>query len=171
MRVDPLGLAWQLVAGFGGTIITPGFGGGLNFNVGLNIDGFNSSLYIQDQANVGSLNAGGMFLGLGLNLQLAHADAPTTGFDAAQYAEIDAGVVGGLGASLTKNSCGGVDVGGLKGFKPGVGLGLGAFTGTTFTSTAVSPTLASALDAIAAYFNMGATPGYVPSGYPAWGPR
>ena len=143
MLVDPYGLAWQLVVGGGVTAIVPFFGGGMNFNVGLNLDGWNSSIYIQDQGNLGAPNAGGAFFGAGLNLQLAHADAPTTGTDSADYAEIDAGYFGGLGASATGNSCGGADFGGMKGLKPGVGLGIGAYVGKTYTSTAVSPTIGS----------------------------
>ena len=150
--VDPLGLAWQLVVGGGGTVIVPFFGGGLNFNVGINIDGWNSSMYIQDQANLGAPTAGGGFLGAGLNLQLSHADAPTTGFNSEPYMEGDAGYFGGLGASATGNGCGGVDYSGAKGLKPGVGIGIGALAGTTYTATAVSPTLGSVVGYIESLF-------------------
>jgi hypothetical protein len=68
-------LAWQLIVGGSGTAITTFFGGVLNFNIGLNIDGWNS-VYIQDQANIGL--GTGAFFGVGLNISLAHADAPTT---------------------------------------------------------------------------------------------
>ncbi|WP_157971405.1 hypothetical protein [Dyella sp. C9] len=143
MRIDPYGLAWQLVVGGGVTAIVPFFGGGLNFNVGLNIDGWKSSIYIQDQGNLGAPNAGGAFLGAGLNLSLAHADAPTTGTDSADYMEADAGYLGGLGINATGDHCKSMDVSGVKGLKPGVGIGIGAFMGTTYTSTAVSPTIGS----------------------------
>ncbi|SRR6266481_2355419 len=147
---DVDGLAWQLVVGGGVTAIAPFFGGGLNFNVGLNIDGLNSSIYIQDQANLG-LGAGA-FVGAGLNLSLVQADAPTVGFDSEKYLEADIGYLGGLGVSATGNSCGTADLGGAKGFKPGVGLGVGAFTGTTYTATAVSPTINSIINAIGSFF-------------------
>jgi RHS repeat-associated protein len=143
MYTDPYGLAWQLIIGGGGTVIVPFFGGGLNFNIGVNIDGWHSSAYIQDQANLGAPGAGGAFVGAGLNLSLTHADAPTTGFDSAKYFEADAGYLGGLGVTGTENGCHGIDLSGIKGIKPGVGLGLGAFVGTTYTATAVSPTIGS----------------------------
>lgn len=142
-RLDPYGLAWQLNVGAGATGITPFFGGGFNFNVGLNIDGWNSSVYIQDQGNIGV--GTGAYIGAGLNLSLAHADAPVTGFDAQKYAETDAAKLFGLGISATGNSCGSPDPGVLKGLdvkgvKPSFGYGAGAFVGYTGTATAVSPT-------------------------------
>jgi hypothetical protein len=145
-RLDPLGLAWQLIVGGGGTAITPFFGGGLNFNIGLNIDGWNSSVYIQDQANIGG--GTGAFVGVGLNLSLSHADAPTTGFDAQKYIEGDIARGPGLGASATGNYCGGLDFTGARGLKPGVGLGAGVFVGHTYTATAVSPTIYTILNSI-----------------------
>ena len=148
--IDPYGLAWQLVIGGGVTVITPFFGGGVNFNVGLNIDGWSSSVYIQDQANVGV--GAGAFVGAGLNLALAHADAPTTGLDSEKYLEVDVARGGGLGISVTGNGCGSLDVSGAKGFKPGIGYGVGAFVGNTYTSTAVSPTASSIINAIPSSF-------------------
>jgi len=145
-RLDPLGLAWQLIVGGGGTAITPFFGGGLNFNIGLNIDGWNSSVYIQDQANIGG--GTGAFVGVGLNLSLSHADAPTTGFDAQKYIEADIARGPGIGASATGNYCGGLDFTGARGLKPGVGLGAGVFVGHTYTATAVSPTIYTILNSI-----------------------
>ena len=109
-------------------------------------------MYIQDQANLGAPTAGGGFLGAGLNLQLSHADAPTTGFNSEPYMEGDAGYFGGLGASATGNGCGGVDYSGAKGLKPGVGIGIGAFAGTTYTATAVSPTIGSVVGYIESLF-------------------
>jgi RHS repeat-associated protein len=143
--IDPLGLAWQLVIGGGGTVIVPFFGGGLNLNAGVNLDGWNSSVYIQGQANLGTPTAGGAFLGAGLGWSVSHADAPTTGFSSAPYVEGDAGFLGSLGASATGNGCGDMDFNGAKGLKPGLGLGLGAFAGITHTATAVSPTIGSIL--------------------------
>lgn len=148
--IDPYGLAWQLVLGGGVTVITPFFGGGLHFNVGLNIDGWSSSVYIQDQANVGV--GAGAFAGDGLNLALAHADAPTTGLDSEKYIEVDVARGGGLGISVTGHGCGSLDVSGAKGFKIGIGYGVGAFVGNTYTSTAVSPTATSIINAIPSSF-------------------
>jgi len=141
---DLSGLAKQLIIGGGITAITPMFGGGFNFNIGFNFDGWNSSVYIQDQGNIGV--GTGAFLGVGLNLSLADAAAPTTGFDAAPYLEGDVAYLGGLGATLTGNKCGGLDLSGAKGLKPGIGIGGGAFVGYTGTATAVSPTLNSFLN-------------------------
>jgi RHS repeat-associated protein len=143
MYTDLYGLAIQLLIGGGGTVIVPFFGGSASLNFGVNIDGWNSSVYIQDQGNLGAPNAGGAFVGAGLNLSLTHADAPTTGFDSQKYFEGDAGYFGGLGVSGTGNGCDGVDFSGIKGIKPGFALGLGAFSGTTYTATAVSPTIGS----------------------------
>jgi hypothetical protein len=81
-------VAWQFIVGAGATGITSFCGGGSNFNVGLNIDGWNSSVYIQDQGNIGV--GTGAYIGAGLNLSLGNADAPVTGFDAQKYAEADA---------------------------------------------------------------------------------
>jgi len=151
-RIDPLGLAWQLVVGGGGTVIVPFLGGGAYFNVGINIDGLNSSIYIQDQGNLAAPTAGGAYAGLGLNASLSHADAPTTGTDSEPYLEADAGngpYSGGV--TFTKNGCGKVNSTGVVGVKPGVGIGLGAFSGTTYTSTAVSPTLQSVLPYLYVY--------------------
>jgi RHS repeat-associated protein len=145
-RLDPLGLATQIILGGGVTAIAPFFGGGLNFNFGLNIDGWNSSIFIQDQANIGV--GFGAFFGLGLNLQIAHGDAPTTGFAGQKYLEADVAWGPGLGASLTGNNCGGLDWSGAKGIKPGVGKGAGVFIGNTYTATAVSPTIYTVLNAI-----------------------
>jgi RHS repeat-associated protein len=142
-RIDPYGLAWQFVVGVGATTIVPFFGGGLNFNVGLNLDWGNSSIYIQDQANLAAPIAGGAYFGAGLNLQLSHADAPTTDFDSAKYMEGDVAWGPGLGANATENHCGGLDYGGMYGIKPGVGVGGGVFAGTTYTATAVSPSFNS----------------------------
>jgi hypothetical protein len=144
--MDPLGLAYQIVVGAGATAIAPGFGGGLNFNIGLNLDGWNSSIYIQDQANIGV--GAGAFVGAGFTLTAGNADAPTTGFDAQQYLEADAASGGGVGGSLTGNDCHGLDWTGAKGLKGGIGLGAGAFVGYTGTATAVSPTIYSILNAI-----------------------
>jgi hypothetical protein len=143
MYTDPFGLAYQLVIGGGGTVIVPFFGASVSLNLGVNIDGWHSSVYIQDQGNLGAPNAGGAFVGAGLNLSLTHADAPTTGFDSQKYFEADAGWLGGLGVTGTANGCHDLDLSALKGIKPGFGLGLGAFAGTTYTATAVSPTFGS----------------------------
>jgi RHS repeat-associated protein len=150
-RLDPTGLAWQVVIGAGATGIVPYLAGGFNFNVGLNFDGWNSSAYIQDQLNVGV--GAGRFVGAGLNLAIAHAAAPETGFDSQQYIEADLAAGPGLGVSMTGNSCGGYDLSGgrgvnLRGLKPGVGTGGGAFYGRTLTATAVSPSIYSVLNAI-----------------------
>ena len=145
MYSDPYGLAMQMVIGGGGTVIVPFFGGSASFNFGVNIDGWKSSVYIQDQGNLGAPTAGGAFFGFGGNFLLAHADAPTTGFDSQKYFEADAAYFGGVGVSGTGNGCDGVDISAIKGLKGGVGMGLGAFVGTTYTATAVSPTIGSFL--------------------------
>ncbi len=115
----------------------------MGFNVGLNLDWWNSSIYIQDQGNIGL--GTGAFVGVGLNVVIAHADAPVTGFDAHKYFEADAARVWGLGISVTENNCGGGDPGiskgvNIKAVKPSFGYGVGAFGGYTGTATAVSPT-------------------------------
>lgn len=134
---------WQFVVGVGATVISPFFGAGLNFNMGLNIDGWNSSIYIQDQANLGVPNATGAFFGAGGSASIAQAAPPTTGFDSQNYAEVDIGRFGSVGVSATGNDAGGLDYSLTKGLKGGWGYGGGGFIGTTYTSTAVSPTAGS----------------------------
>ena len=60
-----------------------------------------------------------------------------------KYFEADAGWLGGLGVTGTANACHDLDLSALKGIKPGFGIGLGGFAGTTYTATAVSPTFGS----------------------------
>jgi RHS repeat-associated protein len=138
---------WQFVVGVGATAISPFFGAGLNFNMGLNIDGWNSSIYIQDQANLGVPSATGAFFGAGGSVSIAQAAPPTTGFDSQNYAEVDIGRFGSVGVSATGNDAGGLDYSLSKGWKGGWGYGGGAFIGTTYTFTAVSPTAGSMLNA------------------------
>lgn len=145
-RIDPLGLAWQFVFGFGGTAIAPFAGIGASFNIGLNLDGWNSSMYIQDQGNIGL--GTGAYVGAGVNLSLTHGTAAQTGFGYQKYAEADAAVGPGIGASVTVDNCGNTSVAparglDLHGIKPSFGLGAGAFAGYTGTATAVSPTVES----------------------------
>lgn len=145
---DAMGLAYQMVVGGGATLIVPLTGGGLNFNVGINFDRWNSSIYIQDQGNIGAPDAGGYFASAGINFSLEETDAPTTGFDSQKYFELDAGLLGGLGVYGSPNSCGKIDIGGIKGTKAGFAVGAGGYLGTTYTATAVSPTLRDAVSAI-----------------------
>jgi uncharacterized protein RhaS with RHS repeats len=151
LRIDPLGLAWQAVFGYGATAIAPFAGLGGSFNVGFNLDEMNSSVYIQDQGNVGVCT--GAFAGAGAGFSISHTDAPTTGFDYQKYAEGDIAWGYGLGASVTESDCRDLDLAGQKGFKVrglkgDFGIGVGAFVGYAGTATAVSPTLGSFLNFI-----------------------
>jgi hypothetical protein len=154
-RIDPLGLAWQLVLGFGGTAIAPFAGLGASFNLGLNLDGWNSSVYIQDQGNVGI--GAGAYVGAGLNLSLTYGAAPETGFDVQKYVEADAAVGPGIGIGTTIGSCANTSVAPargleIKGIKPSFGIGAGAFVGYTGTATAVSPTAESVIQWVESKF-------------------
>jgi hypothetical protein len=134
----------------GGTAIAPFAGIGAGFNIGLNLDGWNSSVYIQDQGNIGI--GTGAYVGAGLTGSISQADAPTTGFDYQKYGEADIAYLAGLGASLTGSPCGGVDFAGMKGLPAGKfelpAIGAGAFFGYAGTATAVSPSLGSVADLV-----------------------
>ena len=140
--VDPLGLAYQMTIGFGGTIIAPGVGGTANFNLGVNFDGLNSSIYIQDQVNYG-LGIGG-YVGWGFSATGAQGDSVVTGVGTTTgYVEVDGGngpKSGGTSATL--DNCGNpTGASGSWGVKKGKGFGGGAFAGNSWTSTAAFPTL------------------------------
>ena len=143
---DPYGLATQFAAGIGGAVIVPGFGISASFSVGVDFDGWNSSVYIQDQFNAGI--GLGAFAGYGVQAGASNGPAPTTGFDSAKYGELDGGD-GGLSASLDK--CGNISFGGNTGIpriRVGEGAGLGGIVGNGYTATAVSPSLEDILDFI-----------------------
>jgi hypothetical protein len=136
-----------VVFGFGGTVIVPLSGGGVSLNLGLNLDGWNSSVYLQGQANGGAPTAGGYFVGAGGNFQFADADAPKTGFDSQPYWEADAGVLGGLG---TFGSAGvNATAKGEPSLRPPhrTKVEIAAIIRTTNTATVVSPTLGDVMSA------------------------
>jgi len=141
--VDPSGLASQISIGVGGTIIAPFVGGGLGASVGLNLDGWNSSAYIQGQANGGF--GGGAFAGYGVTGSYIHGAAPTTGFGSADYAEADLGFGPGFTGSLAHDENGTAYGGGagLFGGRVGEGAGLGVFVGKQGTGTLATPSLGS----------------------------
>jgi hypothetical protein len=139
---DPSGL-YQLSLNIGGALITPFFGTSASFNVGINVNGLNSSLFIQDQWSVGV--GTGVFVGAGPGWQGSNGDDPATGFDSQPYFEADWAKFGGVGGSVTGDSSGGVGYSGGRGFPPGWAKGAGAFTGNTYTSTAATPSLGDLL--------------------------
>jgi len=110
----------QLSIGAGGGIIAPFAGGSVGVNVGINFDGWNSSLFIQGQANGGF--GGGAFAGYGLTANVSNGADPTTGFGTADYIEGDLGVgLGGAGSVANDENgtaySGGIGLGGR--FGPG----------------------------------------------------
>jgi RHS repeat-associated protein len=148
MYTDPYGLDWQLSYQLiGGSVILPGGGGSANVAIGINFPSLNPltwSGYVSGQAAGGI--GGGVYGGYGAGINISHGDAPTTGLSQSHYAEADGGwdVSGGVNASW--DDCGKVTSaqGGL-GVKWGVGYGAGGFIGTSWSATAVSPTLGSML--------------------------
>lgn len=120
-------------------IIAPFAGGGLGANVGINFDGWNSSIFIQGQANGGF--GGGAYAGFGPAFNVTNGADPTTGFGSADYAEGDLGWGPGFTGSVAHDE-NGTAYGGGAGFGGrifGPGAGLGFFAGKQGTATLVSP--------------------------------
>ena len=140
--IDKYGLAWQTVVTGSGTIIAPGIGVTLGIGIGINLDWWNSSIFLNAQANGGL--GGGAYVGAGLGLGASHGDAPTTGVSVTKYLEGDLGYILSGGASAAIDDCGNIISGGgnipLPGVKLGGGLGLGAFGGYSATATLATPT-------------------------------
>jgi hypothetical protein len=138
--IDPFGLAVQIAPSLGAQIIAPGVGSSVNGIFGINIDGWNSSIYIQAQLNVGY--GGGAFAGLGGSLSAGVGDSPKTGFDSSNYGEVDAGYIyqGGVGANLDDKCENVSSVSASVPYKVGAGGGLGAFVGKSYTVTLATPT-------------------------------
>ena len=146
-RIDPLGQAWQATFSGGVAVIVPGAGGSLNGVVGINVDGMNSSLYVQGQANGGV--GGGFFAGWGSSLVAGKGDAPTTGVDSSNYAEIDAGWGPAVGLSATADPCGKITgFSAAVPYKVGAGGGVGGFGGKSYTATGVLPSVGQTISAL-----------------------
>jgi len=138
--IDPYALAWQMAGGFGGQIIVPGLGFSLNIVGGLNVDGENSSFFIQGQANAGL--GIGAFVGWGGMAGPSWGDDPKTGLDSTNYEEADAGWGPAASVSATRDKSGNVNgVSAAGPLKVGEGAGAGGFAGKQYTATYTSPTL------------------------------
>ncbi len=130
------GHAVQVSIGAGASIIAPFAGGSLGANVGINLDWWNSSIFIQGQANGGV--GGGAFAGYGITLNGSNGADPTTGFGSADFAEGDLGFGPGFTGSVAHDE-NGTGYGGGWGLRGGEGAGVGFFAGKQGTATLVSP--------------------------------
>ena len=154
--VDPLGLcprpkdncdrrgpAVQVALSGGAAIVAPFTGGSVSVNIGVNVDGWNSSAFIQGQANGGV--GGGAFAGWGVGVNVSHGTDTTTGLGSADYAEVDAGAGLDLTGSIAhdENGC---SYSGGKGLKGGEGVGLGTIAGKSGTATLATPSLGSIIN-------------------------
>ena len=153
-NVDPYGLASQLTVGVGGAFIGLVTGDSASVNVGFNLDWWNSSVYVQDQVNLGGPGtASGAFGGWGGMLSYTpNSAAPASGFSSAPYFEADAGWGPSGGVSGTKDPCGHIDWSLIRGLKGGPGVGAGAFTGTSYTATGVSPSARTMISILKSQF-------------------
>ena len=133
----------QISVGVGGTIIAPSAGGSASANVGINFNWWDSSIFIQGQANGGF--GGGAFAGYGLTLNGSNGADPTTGFGSADYAEGDLGIGPGLTGSVAHDEKG-TAYGGGWGLRGGEGAGAGFFAGKQGTATLATPSLGSIME-------------------------
>jgi len=151
-RIDPFGLAWQLTMSGGVAMIVPGLGFSLNVVAGVNVDGMNSSLFAQGQANGGV--GGGAFVGWGVSVVGGKGDAPTTGIASSEYAEADVGAGPAVGLSATGEGCKVTGVSGAVPYKVGAGAGAGAFVGVSKTATGVSSSLGEVVSGLKSLVDM-----------------
>ena len=172
--VDPYGLMGesaqqsvsQGVGGYNGyqfgytgnlTVIAPGVGASLSVNAGINVNGWNSSLYIQAQASGGF--GGGFYASGSVGPSGGTGPAPQTGIASSQYNEGDFGVgdySGGFSSSTDNSGNTGIaGSGGIPRVKAGFGpsIGVGAYSGRAYTATySVSLSqINSALDNVGSY--------------------
>jgi RHS repeat-associated protein len=140
---DRRGPAVQIALSGGAAIIAPFSGGSVSVNIGVNVDGWSSSAFIQGQANGGI--GGGAFAGWGLGINVSHGTDTTTGVGSADYAEVDAGAGLDLTGSIAhdENGC---SYSGGKGLKGGEGVGLGIIAGKSGTATLATPSLGSIIN-------------------------
>ncbi|MDF3983961.1 RHS repeat-associated core domain-containing protein, partial [Luteibacter sp. PPL201] len=140
--IDPLGLAWQYAFGVNLTVITPFTGFSVNLQAGVTIDGWNSRGFDQAQINVSEGDSShGYFFGGGPSAGASQTDPISTGTSSAPYLEGDAAFFLGAGGSATKNSCGQVLYGLSRGIKASPGVGVGGFSGTSYSATLTGPRL------------------------------
>jgi hypothetical protein len=141
---------WTLVGG--GAVMVPGFGASVYLVGGVNLDGRNSSVYIQGQVNGGL--GGGAFAGWGLSGSGGRGDAPKTGFDSATYLEADAGYGPAVSVSSNLGSDGAVSsASATYPLKVGAGIGFGVMFGKSGTGTIVSPTIGQLNDLFKQNYN------------------
>ena len=123
---------------YGGTIIVPFWGGNININRGVNLNGWNSSAYIQVQF-IATGAAGGGYAGVGKGGFLGYGPSTPAGFSTSSspYIEADAGLryAGRIGATLDPK-------GNPKQITllVGGGAGIGVMEGQAHTITLTTPT-------------------------------
>ena len=140
--IDPLGLAWSYSFGLNFTIVTPSTAFSMNLNAGFTVDGWRSTGFNQAQINIADAGAShGLFVGIGPTAALS-SGRPGAGLNSAPYIESDVPFVSMSGS---KDSCGKVDLGAARGVKIAPALGAGGFTGTSYSTTLVGPTLGTML--------------------------
>ena len=143
--IDPLGL-FNVGATASATVITPGVAATVSLTLGVNVDGWNSSVYVQGQA-AGGLNATGYYVGASVGPALDFSNSTQTGFAKTKYFEADVGRLP-LSASIGGNSEGiSLDPSlGKLGYGPAIGAGL--FSGYAISATLITPSAKTILNGL-----------------------
>ena len=148
MAPDRPGLDTQVSISYGAQFMVPLFGASANAVLGLNLNGLSSAPFFQLQGNGGI--GGGIFGGFGGAVGPSSGDAPVTGFDSSNYAEIDGGWGPALTLSTTLDENGNMTSKSLGyPYRVGAGYGLGGFLGKQFTGTVVGPSLQTIINILA----------------------
>jgi RHS repeat-associated protein len=146
---DPLGLL-RIGNSISASVITGQGALSLSATVGVNIDGWNSSIYGQVQV-AGGLKSTGLYAGATEGPGIDTSGTPKSGVVSAPYYEGDVGV--GLYSAGVNGNSEGMSISGGKG-GAGYAAGVGNFSGDALTVTAATPSVQDVVNGASSFMNM-----------------